>query len=159
MSEWVSIDEIGELKPGDVIQTPSKAPDTALILPGMMFPMVSHFGVVVEKDGKLQIAHNPIFGKPVIQSFEEVFSDRPITRVLRTNVSNDILLYRFSQCTGNGYRFVDFNCEDAVRFMVQPKDETEWPVNTPWIDQRSTYFLIALSIIVLLIVYLSKKSQ
>lgn len=148
MAYWIDINNLSQLQPGDVVLTPSKAPENALLFAGQQFPSVQHFGVVVLKDNKLQIAHNPFGGKPVIEPFEKVFADRQITRVMRTNTSNDLILYRFSQCQDNGYQFFLHNCEDFARHLIGNNDA--------WNDQRGIYMLVTLLIIVFLIIAFSK---
>lgn len=123
MNKWESYN--GTLRVGDIVEMSSRVPSSSWFFSNMVVTFVKHYGVVVERDGVLMIAHNPFGGKPEIVSMEAIFSDRKPERVLRTNKTNDEIMQRFNscmidknmQCKNESYKFFNFNCEDFVSYV------------------------------------------
>lgn len=79
--KWIPIEEIGKLQTGDLVETPSKFPKDYPIVGNVVVPIVYHYGVYVEKDGRGYIVHNPFGGKPEMVTVEQFETDRKIERV------------------------------------------------------------------------------
>lgn len=120
MANWTKINNISDLQPGDIIEVPSKVPNNARIFPGFIVPFVKHYAMIVfvkdeQGNDKLSVVHNTFLGQPHIDPIEAITEERPINRILRTNIPNATVLERYNKCKENKYAIFGFNCESFVR--------------------------------------------
>lgn len=139
MNKWIKIDSIDELQPGDIIEVEA----TILLFPGVF----KHYGIVITENGENKIIQN--IGKEThIAPLEEVIKNKPIQRVMRTNLSNEVVAQRFNECKLKKYSFFKNNCEDIIREICQCDIG---------FDQRRFVALILLILIILILVYLATR--
>lgn len=159
MADWQKISDKSELQVGDIFEISSKFPSDHPIFPDVVVPIVNHYGIIAmvkDEYGNDQkvVIHNTIFGKPHIDPIDKVIvPNRPIKRIIRTNTPNDEIMDRFSSCSGENYRFWNFNCEDFVSKMCDGCDIGY--------DQRRGWFggLTILILIILIIIYYKKQQH
>lgn len=112
--EWIKTEDVRD---GDIVETPSKIPLHSPIFPGMMFPIVKHYGMILYVKGKQCIVHNIIGRRPTITPCDEVFTDRKIERVLRTGMCGEQILEKYNSCSTKPYSLISWNCEHLMVFI------------------------------------------
>lgn len=143
--------DLKSLHVGDIVEMSSKVPSTNRFFPDMVVVFVKHYGVVVEQNDVLMIAHNPYGGVPEIVSFDKIFENRLPDRILHTSKTNSEILNRFNSCLldekqnckNASYKFWKFNCEDFVCYVCDCNIGR---------DQRMYYFGTSTVVILLAIV-------
>lgn len=152
MNAWVKYNgDINSLHVGDIVEMSSKVPQSNKLFANMIVVFVKHYGVVVEQNNVLMIAHNPFGGAPEIVSFDKIFSNREPERIMHTNKTNEQIISRFNSCAfdknmnckNDSYKFWHFNCEDFVCYVCDCNIGR---------DQRMYYFGTTFVVILLTIV-------
>lgn len=118
MGNWIKINDVNELQTGDILETYSKIPANARLFAGKITSVIKHYSVVVREEDKIQIMHNKILATPEIDPIEYITSERQILRVLRTGVSDDVMIKKYKQCSSRPYNAVKWNCEDFVMYVT-----------------------------------------
>lgn len=137
--KWIKINSIDELQPGDIIEVEA----TILLFPGVF----KHYGVVTYIEGKPHLIQN--IGKEThIAPLEEAIKDKQIQRVLRTGLSDEVIMQRYNSCKNIPYKFLSHNCEDVITFITGV---------APGADQRRVVAWILVILIILILVYLSTR--
>lgn len=152
MSVWEKFNgDLQSLRVGDIVEMSSKVPSNNRFFPDLVVTFVKHYGVVVEQNGKLMIAHNPYGGVPEIVSFDKIFTNRLPDRVMHTNATNEQIIERMNSCAidkrqtckNASYKFWHFNCEDFVCYVCQCNIGA---------DQRVVYFGGGATVIMLTVI-------
>lgn len=145
--EWILLSEVGnKLETGDLIETPSRFPKKYPIIGGVVVPIVNHYGIYLEIDGKPMVAHNPFGGSPEIISLEQ-FEDgnREITRIIRTGMSAEHIIKKTEECMHQPYQFLGNNCEEFISYVCGcPNGE---------LDQRIGWGLFLIMIILIFLAF------
>lgn len=136
MSNWIKTDT---LQSGDIIQLPGKILGIPII--------IKHFGVVVKVDGKTQVVHNP-GSVSQIDPIEKVLEGRQIEKVIRTGLSDSVILERFEQCKNTRYSFAYYNCQDYIVSITGV---------SPSFDQRIFWGSILLVIVLIALFLILRK--
>ena len=147
--EWILLSEVdNKLETGDLVETPSRFPRNYPIVGGVVVPIVNHYGIYLEVDGKPMIAHNPFGGSPEIipmQQFED--GNRVITRIIRTGMSAEHIIKKTKECENRKYEFFGQNCEKFLNFVCNC---------SPGWDQRYGWGLFIIMIILLYFAFRKK---
>lgn len=107
-----------------IIATPDTKFQTGDILMVDSFvPLVDHFAMVVNRNGVQSIVENKFLtGGQGYESLEDYRKRRTITMYLRNpdtaRLTDEYILKKANECSGHGYKFFDFNCEDLVRYIA-----------------------------------------
>ena len=116
--EWILLSEVdNKLETGDLLELPSMFPRKYPIVGGIVVPIVNHYGIYLEVDGKPMVAHNPWGGHPEIISLEQFETDRKIKRIIRTGMTAEHIIEKTKECEGTPYQFFGRNCELFVSFV------------------------------------------
>lgn len=146
--KWIPIDQIEQLETGDLVETPSKFPKHYPIVGNMVVPIVYHYGIYLEVDGKGYIVHNPFGGKPEMVTLEQFETDRKIEKVIRTGLPADYILKKFKECEGKPYLFFSRNCEDFIRYVTGARIGY---------DQRIGWALFAILLVIIIILITTRR--
>lgn len=119
------------LQPGDIVEMSSRVPSNNRLFANMIVTFVKHYGIAVNVNNEIMIAHNPYGKQPEIVSQSTIFNGRQPDRIMHTQITNNEILNRFAQCQNNAYKFFQFNCEDFVRSICACQIG---------VDQRVSYF-------------------
>jgi len=145
------INKIDQLQEGDIIEFPMKVPDNRLFLPGVEFPFVLHYGIILIQDGQKKIGHNTFQNYPKIDDdIEKVLNGREIKRVIRTGIPSDKLIKNHNQVKDIKYNGLSFNCEDYVKKMTG--------VNVG-LDQRIKFGIVIVLMIIIILLIIKKSVQ
>jgi hypothetical protein len=93
---------------GDVVETKTT------------YPLINHFGVYIEIDGKPNLIHNTPKKGSAIDSWEKFFGDRKLLRVNKTRISGistDDLMRKYLS-KRKEYHLFFFDCEDFVEAIT-----------------------------------------
>lgn len=114
--QWILLSEVdNKLETGDLVETPSRFPKNYPIIGGVVVPIVNHYGIYLEIDGKPMVAHNPFGGYPEIIPLEQFENgNRRITRIIRTGMSAEHIIEKTNECKDKPYRFLGDNCEKFI---------------------------------------------
>lgn len=144
--EWIETDDV---RSGDIIETISRIPDHSPICKGWMLPIVKHYGIVVNVDGRKCLAHNIIGRSPTIMPLEQVFVGRRIERVLRTGMCDADILKKFNSCRHIRYSVWFFNCETLMNYI--------WGRSIGFPQQYGYAIGAAVLIVVIMVLIFSRK--
>lgn len=146
--EWIETEDV---QSGDIIETISRIPDHSPICSGWMLPIVKHYGMVVNVDGRKCLAHNIIGRSPTIMPLEEFFMGRRIERVLRTGMRDEEILDKFNSCKHRPYSIWFFNCETLMQHI--------WGRSIGFPQQHGYVIGTAVLIVVVLVIAFSRKRK
>lgn len=117
--KWIPLSEVGgKLETGDLVETPTRFPENYPIVGGVVVPIINHYGIYLEIDGKPMVAHNPFGGKPEIiplEQFEGV--NRKIERIIRTGMTAEHIIKKTEECKHKSYEFLGNNCEMFINYV------------------------------------------
>ena len=142
---WIPLSEVGKLKEGDLVELPSMFPRKYPLVGGVIFPLVNHYGIYLEIDGKPMIAHNPFAGSPEIITLEKFETDRKIKRIIRTGITSEEIIKKYESCKHIPYQFFGQNCEGFISYICSCKNG--------YLDQRVGWALFIIMIILLILVF------
>lgn len=132
MPKLTPIEDVTELKTGDILKTTTET------------PTVRHFAVVFHRNGVAMVADNSFLTKRIdIFNVEDYLKQRNVIGVIRNEktlaVTDQRVEDKIKEHRARGYRFFSFNCEDFVR------DICDCDLG---VDQRIIYLLVIPIIIV-----------
>lgn len=116
--EWILLSEVdNKLETGDLLELPSMIPRKYPLVGGTIVPIVNHYGIYLEVDGKPMVAHNPFGGYPEIIPLEQFETDRKIKRIIRTGMSAEHIIAKTKECENRKYEFFGQNCEKFLNHV------------------------------------------
>ena len=147
--EWILLSEVdNKLETGDLVETPTRFPKTYPIIGGVVIPVVNHYGIYLEIDGKPMVAHNPFGGYPEIIPLEQFENGRKIKRIIRTGMSAEHIIKKTKECEHQKYQFLGQNCEEFISYVCQCRNG--------FLDQRIGWALFIIMIILLYFAFRKK---
>lgn len=115
--KWFTVDDVDDLQSGDIVETISKLPPHSPVCPGLRIPFILHYGIVICQNNVKSLVHNVIGRGPMITPIDEIFTDRTIHRVFRTEMTDCQITNKYNQFKERPYRPIGFNCETLILFI------------------------------------------
>lgn len=154
-NDWIAFTDNLQLQSGDIFACSSKFPTHYPILADTLVPAIAHVGIIIIIDNKTMLLHNHYDNGVEIIPYDSFFyGKRKISRIIRTNLSTEELLKRYTICKDDycnvkqeylfPFKFFFRNCEDFVRSI------TGFDIG---FDQRLGYFIL-ISFIAIFILFL-----
>lgn len=144
---WLPLSEVGKLETGDLVEAASRFPKTYPVIGGLVVPIVNHYGIYLEIDGKPMVAHNPFGGSPEIIPLAQFEGSRTINRIIRTGMSSEHIIKKTEECAHKKYSFFGENCEQFINTVCG------CPIG---FDQRIGWALLFIALILIFLAF-SKK--
>lgn len=139
---WIPLSEVGnKLETGDLVERPLRVHDKYPIIGGLSIPVIKHYGIYLEVDGKPMVAHNPFGSSPEIITLEQFENGIKIERIIRTGLSAEHIIKKTEECNKK-YNLLFDNCEDYISYVCQCKRG---------FDQRVGWILFVVAIILIII--------
>lgn len=144
---WIPLSEVGGLETGDLLETPLRFPKTYPLIGGIVVPIVNHYGIYLEIDGKPMVAHNPFGGSPEIIPLSQFENGRQIDRIIRTGMTAEHIIRKTEECAHKKYKFLGENCEQFINTVCG------CPVG---FDQRIGWVLFFIALLLIFLAFRKK---